>query len=281
MGEIINVSKIVEDKKSKLKIDIEKLKENNIIPKLAVIIANDDPASRIYVGNKRKLCEELNVVGIEFEFDEISTTDEVIQKIKMLNEDDSVDGILVQLPLFRHLDERKILNTIDSNKDVDGFHPLNLGKLISSDKDGIVACTPRGIMSIIESTGEEICGKDVVVVGRSLIVGKPVSQLLLSKGATVTICHSKTKDLKSHTKQADILVVATGVPHLIKANMVKENAIVIDVGINRVDGKLFGDVDTIEVVKVAKYITPVPGGVGITTVVSLIENLVDIAKRRI
>ena len=281
MGEIINVSKIVEDKKSKLKIEIEKLKENNIIPKLAVIIANDDPASRIYVGNKRKLCEELNVIGIEFEFDEISTTDEVIQKINMLNEDNSVDGILVQLPLFKHLDERKILNTIDSNKDVDGFHPLNLGKLISSDKDGIVACTPRGIMSIIESTGEEISGKDVVVVGRSLIVGKPVSQLLLSKGATVTVCHSKTKDLKSHTKQADILVVATGVPHLIKADMVKENAIVIDVGINRVDSKLLGDVDTSEVVKVVKYITPVPGGVGITTVVSLIENLVDIAKRRI
>ena len=251
-----------------------------MIPKLAVIIANDDPASRIYVANKRKLCAELDIIGIEFEFDNNCKSEDIINKIKELNEDKSVDGILVQLPLFKHLDERKILNSIDSSKDVDGFHPLNLGKLLSLDSDGIVACTPRGIMSIIESLGEEISGKNAVVIGRSIIVGKPISQLLLSKGATVTTCHSRTRDLKLYTSQADILVVAVGVPHLIKADMVKKDAIVIDVGINRIDDVLLGDVDTEEVSKVAKYITPVPGGVGITTVISLIENLVDIAKKR-
>lgn len=281
MGKIINVREIVENKKNILKTEIEELRKNNIIPKLAVIIANDVEASRIYVANKRKLCDELNVIGIEFEFDINCKSEDIINKINELNEDNSVDGILVQLPLFKHLDERKILNSIDSNKDVDGFHPLNLGKLLSLDTDGIVACTPRGIMSIIESTGEEISSKNAVVIGRSIIVGKPISQLLLSKGATVTTCHSKTKDLKFYTKEADILVVAVGVPHLIKADMVKKDSLVIDVGINKVDDILVGDVDTEEVSKVSKYITPVPGGVGITTVVSLIENLVDIAKRRI
>ncbi|MEG0872772.1 MAG: tetrahydrofolate dehydrogenase/cyclohydrolase catalytic domain-containing protein [Clostridia bacterium] len=279
MGTIIDVRKIVEDKKEVLKIEIARLGKKGIVPKLGVILANELDASRIYVENKRKLCDELGVIQVEYEFDISVTTEKIIDTVKMLNNDESIDGILVQLPLFKHLDETKILESIDSRKDVDGFSPLNLGKLFSLSQ-GIVACTPRGIMSIIDSTGQTYVGKEAVVIGRSIIVGKPVAQLLLARGATVTTCHSKTKDLKSHTKRADILVVAVGKPYLVTADMVKEGAIVIDVGINRVNGKVIGDVDTNKVSKVASYITPVPGGVGITTVVSLIENLVDIAKKR-
>lgn len=280
MGKIINVGEIVQEKKEKLKIKIEELAKKNVIPKLAVIIANDDISSKIYVGNKRKVCDELGVEGVEYNLEDKITTQEVIDIICKLNNDKNVDGILVQLPLFKYLNKNDILNSIDSSKDVDGFHPLNLGKLVSSN-DGIVACTPKGIMTILENTGIEIMGKEAVVVGRSIEVGKPISALLLSKGATVTTCHSKTIDLKSHTKRADILVVAVGVPHLITKDMVKENATVIDVGINRVDGQVVGDVDTIGVLETVEYITPVPGGVGLTTVISLIENLVDIASKRV
>jgi methylenetetrahydrofolate dehydrogenase (NADP+)/methenyltetrahydrofolate cyclohydrolase len=280
MGKIINVGEIVQEKKENLKIKIEELKKQNVIPKLAVIIANDEVSSKLYVKNKRKVCDELGIEGIEYNLDEKVTTKEIIDLICKLNKDISIDGILVQLPLFKHLNKNEIINSIDSRKDVDGFHPLNLGKLVSSN-DGIVACTPKGVMSILENISIEIMGKEAVVVGRSIEVGKPISALLLSKGATVTTCHSKTIDLKSHTKRADILVVAVGVPHLITKDMVKENATVIDVGINRVEGQVVGDVDTIGVLEAVEYITPVPGGVGLTTVISLIENLVDIASKRV
>lgn len=279
MGEIVNVKEIVESKKIELKKKVEKLKEKNIFPKLALILANDEAASRIYVGNKRKLCNELGILEEEYTLDESVTNEELIEIIQKLNNDESVDGILVQLPLYRHLDEAKILDSISPNKDVDGFHPLNLGKLMIGEKAN-VSCTPKGVMTILESLNIDLSGKNAVVIGRSRIVGKPMAQLLLNKNATVTMCHSKTKNLEEFTKNADILVVAVGVPHIIKKDMVKEGSIVLDVGINRVDGKIRGDVDTLDVLEKVKYVTSVPGGVGLTTVVSLVENLVEIAEKR-
>ena len=277
-GILIDVKSIVENKKLALKKKVNELKRNGIVPKLAVILANDLDASKIYVRKKREMCSELGVEEIEYMLDKDTTTEKVLDIINRLNEDDSVHGVLVQLPVFKHLDERKILESISPKKDIDGFHPLNLGKLLMG-KPEIVACTPRGIMSIIESTGVDLTSKTAVVVGRSIIVGKPISALLLNKNATVITCHSKTKNLKKYTKMADVLVVAAGVPHLITSDMVKKNAIVIDVGINRIDGKIIGDVDTENVLDVAKYVTPVPGGVGITTVISLLENLIDMASK--
>lgn len=277
-GILIDVKSIVENKKLILKKKVNELKRNDIVPKLAVILANDLDASKIYVRKKREMCSELGVEEIEYMLDKDTTTEKVLEIINRLNEDNSVHGILVQLPVFKHLDERKILESISPKKDIDGFHPLNIGKLLMG-KPEIVACTPRGIMSIIESTGVDLTSKTAVVVGRSIIVGKPVSALLLNKNATVITCHSKTKNLKKYTKMADVLVVAAGVPHLITSDMVKKNAIVIDVGINRIDGKIIGDVDTENVLNVAKYLTPVPGGVGITTVISLLENLIDMASK--
>ena len=277
-GILIDVKSIVENKKIFLKKKVNELKRNGIVPKLAVILANDLDASKIYVRKKREMCSELGVEEIEYMLDKDTTTEKVLDIINRLNEDDSVHGILVQLPVFKHLDERKILESISPKKDIDGFHPLNIGKLLMG-KPEIVACTPRGIMSIIESTGVDLTSKTAVVVGRSIIVGKPVSALLLNKNATVITCHSKTKNLKKYTKMADVLVVAAGVPHLITSDMVKKNAIVIDVGINRIDGKIIGDVDTENVLDVAKYVTPVPGGVGITTVISLLENLIEMASK--
>lgn len=276
-GTLIDVKSIVENKKLIIKKKVKELKRNGIVPKLAVILANDLDASKIYVRKKREMCSELGVEEIEYMLDEDTTTEKVLDIINRLNEDDSVHGILVQLPVFKHLDERKILESISPKKDIDGFHPLNIGKLLMG-KPEIVACTPRGIMSIIESTGVDLTSKTAVVVGRSIIVGKPISALLLNKNATVITCHSKTKNLRKYTKMADVLVVAAGVPHLITSDMVKKNAIVIDVGINRIDGKVIGDVDTENVLNIAKYVTPVPGGVGITTVVSLLENLIDMVS---
>ena len=274
---VIDVKKIVENKKIELKEKVKKLKKEGVVPKLAVILANDLAASKIYVSKKREMCAELGVDEVEYMLDENTTTGEVINIIDRLNSDDSVHGILVQLPVFKHLDERKILERIDPSKDVDGFHPMNLGSLVMGN-NRIVACTPKGIMMILKETGVDLKGKTAVVVGRSVIVGKPISQLLLNANATVITCHSKTVDLKKYTKMADILVVAAGVPHLVTEDMVKKGSIVIDVGINRIDGKIVGDVDTENVKKVAKYITPVPGGVGITTVVSLLGNLIEMAE---
>ena len=276
---VIDVKKIVENKKIELKEKVKKLKKEGVVPKLAVILANDLAASKIYVSKKREMCAELGVDEVEYMLDENTTTDEVIKIIDRLNNDDSVHGILVQLPVFKDLDERKILERIDPSKDVDGFHPMNLGSLVMGNNK-IIACTPKGIMMILEETGVDLKGKTAVVIGRSVIVGKPISQLLLNANATVITCHSKTVDLKKYTKMADVLVVAAGVPHLVTKDMVKKDSIVIDVGINRIDGKIVGDVDTENVKKVAKYITPVPGGVGITTVVSLIGNLIEMAENK-
>ncbi len=279
MQNIIDVKSIVNESKEKLKIEIDKLKKENIHPKLAVILANNDSASQIYVNKKRKMCEELGIIDEEYILDESVTTEKMLEIINKLNKDKSVDGILVQLPVFSHLDEKLILNTISPQKDVDGFHPENLGRLLIGE-DTIVSCTPKGIMKIIDSLGEDLTGKNAVVIGRSRIVGKPIACLLLNRNATVTICHSKTKNLENYTKNADILIVAVGKASLVKKEMIKDGAIVIDVGINRIDGKIKGDVDTLNVVDKVKYITPVPGGVGLTTVLSLMENVVEVAKRR-
>lgn len=275
---VIDVKRIVEAKKLELKARVNNLKRKGVVPKIAVILANDLDASKIYIRKKREMCSELGVEEVEYMLDEDTTTKKVLEIIERLNNDENVHGILVQLPVFKHLDERKILEAISPAKDIDGFHPLNIGKLVMGE-EGIVACTPKGIMSIIKSTGAKVASKTAVVVGRSIIVGKPISQLLLNADATVITCHSKTKHLKKYTKMADILVVAAGVPHLITKEMVKKGALVVDVGINRVDGKVVGDVDTEEVKKVAKFVTPVPGGVGITTVVSLLENLVEMVEK--
>lgn len=277
-GTLIDVKKIVEDKKFNLKKQVLDLKRRGIIPKLAVILANDLDSSRIYVRKKREMCSEIGIEEVEYMLDSDTTTDKVLEIIERLNNDDSIHGILVQLPVFKHLDERRILEAISPKKDIDGFHPLNIGKLIMGSPN-IVACTPRGIMSIIDSTGVDLTSKTAVVVGRSIIVGKPISALLLNRDATVITCHSKTKNLKKYTKMADVLIVAAGVPHLITKDMVKKGALVVDVGINRIAGKVVGDVDTESVLDVAKFVTPVPGGVGITTVISLLENLVDMIKK--
>ena len=275
MGEKINVKDIVRRKKEELKDKVESLKKLGIQPKLAVVLASEDEASKIYVGKKRKMCEELGIEQEEYIFDSSVTTEKVVDIVEKLNQDNSVNGILVQLPLFKHLDMDKILDTISDKKDVDGFHPLTLGKLFIGEKETFIPCTPKGIMTILDDIGTDYEGKHAVIVGRSRIVGKPISQILLKRGATVTICHSKTQDISIYTRQADILVVAVGKPHIVTKDMIKPGAIVVDVGINRIKGKIIGDVDTDNSLKVCSKITPVPGGVGLTTVLSLLENVVQ------
>ncbi len=277
---IVDVKEIVEKKKNSLKREILDLRDKGIIPKLAVILANDIEASRIYVSRKRKMCQELGIEEVEYLFDTKCTTEDILDTIDKLNKNSEVDGILVQLPLFKHLDETKIIDSIVPEKDVDGFSAVNVGRLYQG-KPTVVPCTPKGILTILKELDKDLKGKNAVVVGRSQIVGKPMASLLLNEDMTVTICHSRTTNLPEHTRNADVLVVATGVAHLIKADMVKEDAIVIDVGMNRLKDKLVGDVDTENVANKAKYVTPVPGGVGLTTVLSLAQNVVELSKRRL
>ncbi|MCH5350455.1 MAG: bifunctional methylenetetrahydrofolate dehydrogenase/methenyltetrahydrofolate cyclohydrolase FolD [Clostridiales bacterium] len=242
---------------------------------LAVVKAGNNPASEIYVRNKIKACEACNIKSFSYNFDDGVTQNELIELIHKLNKDKNVDGILVQLPLPKGIDEREVLSEISPEKDADGFHAVNAGKLFLGEKTRFVACTPRGIMELIRSTGTSIAGKRAVVVGRSNIVGKPIAMLLLNADATVTVCHSKTKNLGDITREADILVVAIGKKKFITADMVKRGAIVIDVGMNRDEEGLFGDVDFESVKEVAGYITPVPGGVGPMTIAMLLMNTVD------
>ena len=275
---IVNVKEIVDKQKEELKKTVVKMKRIGKIPKLAVIIASDDKAMQIYVSKKRQLCKEIDIEEVEYVYEEEVKEEEIIDKIKELNEDKSVSGILVQLPLFKHLNINNIINTINPAKDVDGLTIVNAGKLISGEK-GIIPCTAKGIINILESLKTDYIGKNVVVVGRSNLVGKPIASLLLKKNATVTICHSKTKNLKNYTKEADILIVACGKEKLITKDMVKKDSIVIDVGINRNNnGEVVGDCDTINIENKVKYITPVPGGIGLTTVVSLIDNIIEMTK---
>lgn len=242
---------------------------------LAVVRVGSDPASAVYVRNKIKACNECNIHSFSYDLDEGVSGEQLIELIHKLNADAQVDGILVQLPLPKHIDERAVLAEIDPKKDADGFHAINAGKLFLGEKDGTVACTPRGIIELIKSTSVPIKGKHAVVVGRSNIVGKPVAALLLANDATVTVCHSRTVNLKDITLTADILVVAVGKSKFITADMVKSGAVVIDVGMNRDENGLCGDVDFDGVKDVAGYITPVPGGVGPMTVAMLLCNTVD------
>lgn len=254
--------------------------EKNIVPGLAVILIGDDPASHAYVKMKAKACEAVGFYSITHNMPDTISQDEVIATIEMMNNNPRIDGILVQLPLPKHVDTDKILEVIDPKKDVDGFHAYNVGRLVTG-LDSFVACTPLGVMKMFEEYDIELRGKDVCVVGASNIVGKPMASLLLNAEATVTITHIYTKDLKAHTSRADIVVVGVGVPGLIKEDMVKEGAIVIDIGINRIeDGSLVGDVDFKNVSPKCSYITPVPGGVGPMTIAMLLSNTLKSAKAR-
>ena len=261
--------------------EVEKLKqEKNIVPGLAVILVGDDPASHAYVNMKAKACENVGFYSITHNMPDTISQDEIIGTIQMMNENPRIDGILVQLPLPKHIDTDKILEVIDPKKDVDGFHAYNVGRLVTG-LESFVACTPLGVMKMFEEYEIELRGKDVCVVGASNIVGKPMASLLLNAEATVTVTHIYTKDLKSHTSKADIVVVGVGVPGLIKEDMVKEGAIVIDIGINRIeDGSLVGDVDFENVSPKCSYITPVPGGVGPMTIAMLLSNTLKSAKAR-
>ena len=263
-----------------LKIRVDALKEKGITPGLAVILVGEDPASQVYVRNKGLACEQLGMTSETIRLP-AETTQEALEKIiDDLNRDSRFNGILVQLPLPRHLDEAAALAKILPEKDVDGFHIENAGKLFTG-QDGVVACTPKGIMYMLEKAGVELTGKNAVVIGRSNIVGKPIAMLLLDANCTVTICHSRTKNLAEHTRNADVLVAAVGRPRFVTADMVKEGAAVLDVGINRVDGKLCGDVDFDAVAQKASYITPVPGGVGKMTICMLMANTVEAAEKKV
>ena len=261
--------------------EVEKLKqEQNIVPGLAVILVGDDPASHAYVKMKAKACENVGFYSITHNMPDTISQAEIIATIEMMNQNPRIDGILVQLPLPKHIDTNQILEVIDPKKDVDGFHAYNVGRLVTN-LDSFVACTPLGVMKMFEEYEIELEGKDVVVVGASNIVGKPMASLLLNANATVTVTHIHTKDLKSHTSKADIVIVGVGVPALIKADMIKEGAIVIDIGINRIaDGSLVGDVDFDGVAPKCSYITPVPGGVGPMTIAMLLSNTLKSAKKR-
>lgn len=279
MSNIIDGKAVSQSVKDRIKEEAAQLKEKyGVTAGLAVIIVGDDPASRIYVNNKKKACEYVGFDSYEYALPEETTESELLELVSKLNNDDRIDGILCQLPLPKHIDENVIINNIASNKDVDAFHPVNVGKIMIGDYS-FLPCTPAGVMELIASVGVDIKGKECVVVGRSNIVGKPMSMLLLHKSGTVTICHSKTKDLKAECKRADILVAAVGVPKLIKGDMIKEGAVVIDVGMNRLDnGKLCGDVEFETASKVAGHITPVPGGVGPMTIAMLMQNTLTAAK---
>ena len=263
--------------KAELKTEVENLKKEGINPGLAVIIVGEDPASQVYVRNKERACEECGIYSEKYALTAETTQEELLKLIDELNNKSSISGILVQLPVPKHIDEKTIINAIAPNKDVDAFHPVNVGKIMVGNYD-FVPCTPAGVMELIKESGIDVSGKECVIVGRSNIVGKPQAMLLLHQNGTVTICHSKTKNLAEKTKNADILVAAVGIPNFIKGDMIKEGAVVIDVGINRLENKkLCGDVEFESAEKVAGAITPVPGGVGPMTIAMLMKNTVKSA----
>lgn len=278
MAVIIDGKSLAKKIRMELKEEVDRLKKKNIYPKLAVIMVGDDKASKVYVKNKSKACEEIGIEYEEFLLDSNITMDELLNLIEELNERKDIHGILLQSPIPKHLDINKAFNKIDYKKDVDGFNPINVGKLVIGE-DSFISCTPYGVIKMLEEYGIEIEGKNAVVIGRSNIVGKPLAQCLLAKNATVTICHSRTKNIHQITNNADILVAALGRPKYVKDSMVKDGAVVIDVGINRNDdGKIVGDVDFESVSKKASYITPVPGGVGPMTIAMLMNNVIKAAK---
>ncbi|MGN0453474.1 MAG: bifunctional methylenetetrahydrofolate dehydrogenase/methenyltetrahydrofolate cyclohydrolase FolD [Ruminococcus sp.] len=279
MGAILMDGKAVSAKvKEDVKAEIEKLKAEGIETRLAVVIVGDDPASRVYVNNKKKACEACSIISEEYALPASTKSEELLSLVKELNERKNVNGILVQLPLPKGLDEKKVIETIRQEKDVDAFHASNVGKIMIGDYD-FLPCTPAGVMELLSYYNVDVEGKNCVVIGRSNIVGKPMAMLLLHKNGTVTVTHSKTKNLKKITKSADILVAAVGRAKFVTADMVKDGAVVIDVGMNRdKDGKLCGDVDTEKVKEKASMLTPVPGGVGPMTIAMLMKNTLKAAK---
>ncbi|MCR4648307.1 MAG: bifunctional methylenetetrahydrofolate dehydrogenase/methenyltetrahydrofolate cyclohydrolase FolD [Lachnospiraceae bacterium] len=277
MAELIDGKLISTQIKDECKEKVAALKEKGIEVTLAVIQVGDDPASSVYVNNKKKACEYIGANSLSYHLEASATQAELLELVEKLNNDDKVDGILVQLPLPKGFDEDEVIRSINPDKDVDGFHPINVGRLSIGEK-GFVSCTPAGVIELLKRSNVDIEGKECVVVGRSNIVGKPMSMLMLRENATVTVCHSRTKDLREVTKRADILIVAIGKPKFIDASYVKEGAVVIDVGIHKVDPnskKLCGDVDFESVEPIAGKITPVPGGVGPMTIAMLMSNLVN------
>ena len=279
MAKILDGKLMAEDLTKDQTRRVAELAAKGVIPGLAVVLVGEDPASQIYVRNKGIACETVGMHSKTIRLPQSASQDEVIAAVDELNADDSIHGILVQLPLPGHLDEAAVLARILPQKDVDGFHISNAGKLFSG-QSGVVPCTPKGIIHMLKQGGVDLAGKDAVVIGRSNIVGKPAAMLLLNENCTVTICHSRTQNLKEHCRRADILVAAIGKPRFVTADMVKPGAAVVDVGINRVDGKVVGDVDYEAVSEVAGYITPVPGGVGKLTISMLIENTLEAACRQ-
>ncbi len=267
--------------KQKISNDVQKLKQQNITPGLAVIIVGDDEASHIYVNMKEKACKESGIYSIVHKMPIDIDQEKIIETINMMNNNQNIDGILVQLPLPKHINTQKVLQSISPQKDVDGFHPFNVGKLVL-DLDTFAPCTPLGVIRLLDEYKIDLKGLNVCIVGASNIVGKPMMNLLLNRFATVDICHIHTKDLKSHTKRADLLIVGVGKANLIDKDMVKDNAIVVDIGTNRLkSGKLVGDVKFDEVSKKCSFITPVPGGVGPMTIAMLLENTLKAAQQRI
>lgn len=278
---IIDGKEIAKKKKLEIVEHVQELKRQDLTPGLAVILVGDNQASRTYVNSKQKTARELGMHNVLIEYPSTFTEHELLSKIDELNKDEKIHGILVQLPLPGHIDETKLIESISPEKDVDGFHPINIGRMMTG-QDAFLPCTPFGVMVMLEEMGIDPAGKDVVVVGRSNIVGKPAGQLFLNKNATVTYCHSRTKDLKEHTKKADIVVSAVGKAGLITAEHIKPGAVVIDVGMNRdAEGKLCGDVAYAEVKEKAGYITPVPGGVGPMTIAMLMYNTLKSANNHL
>lgn len=276
---IIDGKKLSDRLKEDIKSRVERLKQKGVIPGLAVILVGDDPASAVYVRNKERDCNQVGIQSWVIKLDENTPQGELLEYIYKLNADPTIHGILVQLPLPPHMDPNAVINAIDPAKDVDGFHPVNIGRLVIGE-DCFEPCTPKGIIRLIQETGQPIAGKHAVVIGRSNIVGKPVALMLLRHNATVTVCHSKTLNLKEIARQADILVVAVGKPNLVDGSFIKPGAIVIDVGINRMDDKLVGDVNFQDACRVAGWITPVPGGVGPMTRTMLLENTILAAEKK-
>ena len=281
MAQIINGKEISEATRADIALEVAQLKRQGITPGLAVILVGDDPASRVYVNNKKKACAQLGMLSEEYALAADTSMEDLLKLIDSLNSRDDIHGILCQLPLPKHLDEKAVINAISPEKDVDAFHPVNVGGIMIGDYK-FLPCTPAGVMEMLRRSNIDVAGKHCVVIGRSNIVGKPMAMLLLHANATVTVCHSRTQNLKEICRTADVLVASVGKAGFVTADMVKEGAVVIDVGINRTaDGKLCGDVDFAEVEPIASAITPVPGGVGPMTITMLMQNTLAAAKYKL
>lgn len=279
MGIIIDGSKTANQIKKELSNEITYLKKtHNIIPGLATILIGDDPGSKVYVRLKEKACQEIGIFSEKIVFPNNVTEAEIFSSINKLNENDKIHGILVQLPLPDHLEQLRIMEKIKPEKDVDGFNPVNAGKLANRDESGFIPCTPKGILYLLEQILPSLEGKNITIINHNTVIGRPLAMLLLNRNATVTICHIKTDNLKKHTQKADVIITAAGVPNLIKKDMVKDGVIIIDAGFSRVEGKIVGDVDFENLKEKVSYITPPTGGVGPMTIAMLLENTVQAAK---